>query len=256
MKNIILYLIVSIGLTSGAWAQQSPPLRFSSYQDQMISFYPSTITNNFYGFGLDPGKLRFQVVTNNYSTHSFGFFNGPSEEIATLNSNNASWSMRGDDPDIDLDLNSSSSSSVIQLRFQVDNSTKGELRYDSNADEIALMHGSDKVINIDHNATDYWVTVRRGLRAWKVKTDATLADYVFQPGHRLMPLSEVEQFVWKHHHLPGVISQDEVDEAGGVELTAFTVQLQEKLEELYLHTIEQEKRIAELEKQLAEKYKR
>ena len=72
-----------------------------------------------------------------------------------------------------------------------------------------------------------------------------------QPSYHLMPLSEVEQYVWEHHHLPGVVSQAEVDEAGGVELTAFTVQLQEKLEELYLHTIALEKRVAELEAELA-----
>ena len=48
-------------------------------------------------------------------------------------------------------------------------------------------------------------------------------------------------------HAYTVVSQAEVDEAGGVELTAFTVQLQEKLEELYLHTIALEKRLQALE---------
>ncbi len=72
-----------------------------------------------------------------------------------------------------------------------------------------------------------------------------------QPSYRLMPVSEVEQYVWQHHHLPGMVSQAQVDADGGVELTAFTVQLQEKLEELYLHTIALEKRVAELEAELA-----
>ena len=67
-----------------------------------------------------------------------------------------------------------------------------------------------------------------------------------------MPLAEVDSFVQENHHLPGVISQAEVDEAGGVELTAFTVQLQEKLEELYLHTIALEKRVKELEAELTQ----
>jgi len=61
-----------------------------------------------------------------------------------------------------------------------------------------------------------------------------------------MPLAEVEQYVWTHHHLPGVISQQAVEAEGGVDLTAFTVQLQEKLEELYLHAIELDKRLQTL----------
>lgn len=64
-------------------------------------------------------------------------------------------------------------------------------------------------------------------------------------------LAEVDSFIQEHHHLPGVVSQAEVDEQGGVDLTDFTVQLQEKLEELYLHVIEMDKRVAELEEQLS-----
>ena len=44
-----------------------------------------------------------------------------------------------------------------------------------------------------------------------------------------------------------MVSQAEVEAAGGLELTSFTIQLQEKLEELYLHVIAMDKRVAELE---------
>ena len=78
-------------------------------------------------------------------------------------------------------------------------------------------------------------------------------DYVFEqyfngtseanPAYRFPSLAEVEAFVKENHHLPNVASAAEVKEQGGIVLNrASEVQL-EKIEELYLHTIEQEKKI-------------
>jgi hypothetical protein len=100
---------------------------------------------------------------------------------------------------------------------------------------------------LDFSDPDYTFFLQGGLKTGKVKTTASLADYVFADDYALPSLAEVEAFVQQHRHLPGVVSQAEVDAEGGVELTAFTVQLQEKLEELYLHTIALEKRVQALE---------
>ncbi|MEL6133294.1 MAG: hypothetical protein AAFR59_08030, partial [Bacteroidota bacterium] len=92
----------------------------------------------------------------------------------------------------------------------------------------------------------YRLYVKEGIKTGKVKTDASLADYVFEDDYEVMPLEDVEVFVEENHHLPGVISQAEVDEQGGVELTSFTIQLQEKLEELYIHVMEMNHELADL----------
>lgn len=97
------------------------------------------------------------------------------------------------------------------------------------------------------NESGYKLFVGGGIKVGRVKTDASLADYVFAEDYEVMPLDEVDEFVKKNHHLPGVISQAEVDANGGVELTSFMIQLQEKLEELYLHAIALEKRVNLLE---------
>ena len=93
---------------------------------------------------------------------------------------------------------------------------------------------------------DYLLYVQKGIQTGRLKTLASLADYVFAPDYALMPLPEVADYIATHRHLPGVISQAEVDAAGGLELTAFTVQLQEKLEELYLHVIALQQEVAAL----------
>jgi len=71
--------------------------------------------------------------------------------------------------------------------------------------------------------------------------DVTGADFVFDPDYNLMPLAEIEAFVKQNHHLPEVPSAAEM-EANGVELGKMNMLLLQKIEELTLHQIEQEKR--------------
>ena len=57
----------------------------------------------------------------------------------------------------------------------------------------------------------------------------------------------MDQFLKKHHHLPNILSADEVEAQGGIILNK-TIEMQlEKIEELYLHLIELDKKIDQLE---------
>ena len=90
---------------------------------------------------------------------------------------------------------------------------------------------------------------------------ATVPDYVFQsyftgtsvlkPDYQMPSLSEVREFVAKHHHLPGVTSAEEVKAQGGIILNHATTQNLEKIEELFLHTLEQQEQIDALKKENA-----
>lgn len=74
------------------------------------------------------------------------------------------------------------------------------------------------------------------------------ADYVFAPAYRLQPLSDVERYVQRHGHLPGIPSAGEMVNQG-IDLTTLLATLVQKNEELTLHLIEQQKRIERLEQQ-------
>ena len=65
-----------------------------------------------------------------------------------------------------------------------------------------------------------------------------------------MSLVEVKEFIQKHHHLPNVFSRKEIKKQGGIKLNIALEQQLEKIEELFLYTIEQEKRINHLEAKL------
>ncbi len=75
------------------------------------------------------------------------------------------------------------------------------------------------------------------------------ADHVFAPNYRLAPLAEVDAAIAARGCLPGVPSAAEFA-TSGMGLAAMNALLLEKIEELTLHAIAQEKRIAALEARL------
>ena len=88
------------------------------------------------------------------------------------------------------------------------------------------------------------------IRGRRMKLDLnTWADYVFEPTYHLMPLSEVETFVKKEKHLPNVPSEQEL-KAEGADVMEMNKILMEKVEELTLYLIQQNKNTEELKVQL------
>ena len=84
-------------------------------------------------------------------------------------------------------------------------------------------------------------------------------DYVFEKyfdgrsrlneAYSFKSLREIEAFVKKNHHLPGIKSAAQVKLEGSWNLSESNLQNLEKIEELFLHTIEQEKAIDRLKKE-------
>ena len=71
-------------------------------------------------------------------------------------------------------------------------------------------------------------------------------DYVFKPEYKLMPLTQVENFIKKNGHLPEVPQAEEVAKEG-IELGANQALLLRKIEEMTLHLISINKRVEDLE---------
>jgi hypothetical protein len=91
-------------------------------------------------------------------------------------------------------------------------------------------------------------------------TGTITPDYVFEsyfegesslkPSYKMMSLEEIESFTKENKHLPGVPSAKEVKTKGGIVLNRQAEIQLEKIEELYLHTIEQQKQIDALQAQV------
>ncbi len=90
----------------------------------------------------------------------------------------------------------------------------------------------------------YQLYVGNGILAEKVKVaiegTGDWSDRVFENDYKLKSLSEIERFVTKNKHLPGVPSASTVVKEG-IDVAKMDAKLLEKIEELMLYTIQQEK---------------
>jgi trimeric autotransporter adhesin len=91
------------------------------------------------------------------------------------------------------------------------------------------------------------------LNSFKMKYDNPnqWSDRVFEKNYKLMPLREVAKFINQNHHLPNVPSAQEVVEKG-IKMDEMVSKLLEKVEELTLYTIQQQKEIDALRKEIKE----
>ncbi|MCP9761599.1 hypothetical protein [Lacihabitans soyangensis] len=81
----------------------------------------------------------------------------------------------------------------------------------------------------------------------KYENENQWSDKVFDKTYKLMPLQEVSKFINENKHLPNVPSAQEVVK-NGVSIDEMVSKLLEKVEELTLYTIQQQKEIEELKK--------
>lgn len=109
--------------------------------------------------------------------------------------------------------------------------------------------------NFPTTTGDYRLYVEGGVLTEKVKvalrSTANWADYVFANDYKLMPLNEVEAFVKSNKHLPGISSADKLVNEG-LDLGEMQGKQMEKIEELTLYAIEQNKKIEKQEKEIEE----
>lgn len=103
----------------------------------------------------------------------------------------------------------------------------------------------------DTSTLKYRFFVRGGILAEEVRIrlQSTWADYVFAEDYKLMPLTLVEKFINDNGHLPNMPSAKEVEEEG-LAVGDIVKRQQEKIEELTLHLIEQQKEIEAMKAQL------
>ncbi|HRP53846.1 MAG TPA: hypothetical protein PLI97_10120, partial [Fluviicola sp.] len=92
-----------------------------------------------------------------------------------------------------------------------------------------------KLLELDKDGLLYAREMKVNLDSWP--------DYVFEENYPLLSLKETEEYITTNKHLPGVPSAEKVEKEG-LNLGEMNKILLQKLEELTLHVIEQDKKIA------------
>jgi hypothetical protein len=149
------------------------------------------------------------------------------------------------DPATQLHVQGTVLSSSLIIGSEADLNTQGRLVIKT----INPVESTIPIINI-RNVSDSAILMLHNnglLRAREIKVDAEIwPDYVFRPDYNLPPLSFVEKYISTEGHLPNIPDAKSI-RIDGLNLGEMDKLLLEKIEELTLYIIAQDKRILELE---------
>ena len=95
------------------------------------------------------------------------------------------------------------------------------------------------------------LAVNGNIRAKEIKVETGWSDFVFYDDYKLPSLKEVETYIKEKGHLKDIPSAKEVDE-NGIFLGEMDSKLLQKIEELILYTIKQQKEIETLKEEKKE----
>ncbi|MGQ0829128.1 MAG: hypothetical protein ACT4ON_12125, partial [Bacteroidota bacterium] len=101
----------------------------------------------------------------------------------------------------------------------------------------------------DLTSAPYKLLVNGDIRAKKIVVETGWSDFVFEENYKLRTLEEIETFIKENGHLPEIPSADEIECNGGDLGVLVKLQMQ-KIEELTLYIIEQQKQIDEIKVKL------
>ena len=154
-----------------------------------------------------------------------------------------------DNPSMRLYRPSGSGSSIYS--WWIENTGNGGLNFkygygsstgsESAVSKFTFTNNGD--LGIGTTTPDSKLSVNGTIHAKEVRVDLIgWPDFVFAKEYQLLTLEEVESYIEKNGHLPNISSADDV-EKNGVLLGEINKKLLEKIEELTLYTIEQDKKI-------------
>ena len=108
-----------------------------------------------------------------------------------------------------------------------------------------VAYGNILIGKTSQSNSTYRLDVDGIIRSQKVVVNSTGADFVFDSGYHLLPIDSLNSFIHLNHHLPNVPSVAEMQKEG-LDVGDNQMVLLQKIEELTLMVIEQQKEIENL----------
>ncbi|WP_420385564.1 hypothetical protein [Roseivirga sp.] len=201
-----------------------------------------------YGIRITDQSSAFEVGKDDFSTSLFSISRSGNASIPNgllsvqRGSGNQVLMVNGDSNTL-MELFNDSDRGRLRL-YRAGGSAYGQIIHDGIDFTLSTTAGSIKLSNntiVDGN-----------LESKKVKVTAipgSVPDYVFAKDYDLMSLSEIEEFIRTKSHLPNIPGAQEI-ESKGQDVGELQLKLLEKIEELTLHMIEQNKEIIKLKERV------
>ena len=180
----------------------------------------------------------------------------PDGNLGIIKSDN--HTIRSYSPTLFLDRDTNIGGYIQGIQTRLQDGTNNWFFGNLQADNFIIKAGafdSPKLFTINRNGH---ASLEGKLEAKEVKVTLTpTADFVFEEDYNLPKLEEVEKYIKDKKHLPEITSAKEMEKEG-VNIGEFQIKLLQKIEELTLYSIEQNKqmkeqaeRIKKLEEQLS-----
>ena len=165
--------------------------------------------------------------------------NRSSEILLRDISTNSNWSI----------LNTESNHMIFMSSREGVNETPIKLKFGAPTNSLTI--NSNGNVGIGDWSNDHKLAVAGSIISEEVvvKLQADWPDYVFSENYELQDLQEVENFIKANKHLKGIPPADQIKDRG-ISLADIQIKLLEKIEELTLYVIQQEKDIKSLENEL------
>ncbi|MCG8573916.1 MAG: hypothetical protein MI810_03435 [Flavobacteriales bacterium] len=188
------------------------------------------------GIGTADPLYKLHVVGKTY-THSLKVGHQSATEDALING----FSLNDSQDLLKLGHKVGGLDEVIQLTLTND----GTLTLNSEGSKALVVNDAagEKILQLEQDGLLRTRKIRVDLNSW--------ADYVFDESYKLMSIDEVREYVSEHKHLPGVPSEAEVREQG-LDIGRMQEIQMEKIEELYLHLIDLNEKMDQMQKELDE----
>lgn len=139
-----------------------------------------------------------------------------------------------------------------EVRFEIDNDGAVSITNVSDQPSITINNGTGHAIVIKDNSGNKIAQLQNDglLRSRSLRVDlGTWADHVLGKDYKLLTLKEIKHFIQQNGHLPDVPNAQEIAKEGLDIGEIQRIQMQ-KIEELTLHLIEMDERMAAMQNQM------
>ena len=244
----IVFVFATLGNCFGQTLVANP--QDSQYEGGELRLMNSNANYNQWNIDNYQGKLRFhhsgsvQFLMNPDGDLGIGT-TGPTSRLDVRSSNGNRIRLNyNDTPSISFIPNNGNS------HFHISHALNNRLTI-SQGSQVGVNHlftvVNSGAIGIGTTTPDAKLAVKGKIHAEEVKVDLSVPgpDYVFKEGYDLKSIDEIREYIREYGHLPNIPSAREM-EKNGVQLGEMNMKLLEKIEELTLYTIQQEKRLQEI----------